>query len=557
MHHPLPPLLLLVLAPLAGAAWGLGLCARRGVRWLLIGGAALALGAGVAVGGVDFTALNHMKLWVALAVVVILALRRAGLAGFESPRVYRAALAAVALPAWLIYFNFCSFHGTGSTRVFVHLHDVAHYYLGSKYFREVGYADLYTAMLRAEAERYDNHFMAVEARDLRSNALMHIRALLADSDAVKGQFTPARWAAFQDDVAYFRDAMRAQYGEVLRDHGFNPTPVWALLGGTLANLVPAGSHRGIVLLTLLDPLIEAALFAAIGWAFGTEVLLLSLIYFCLPFGASFGWTGGSFLRHMWLAGVLGAACCLERGRHGMAGVLLALATCLRVFPFVFAAGLACKAGLGLWRERRLSAAHARFFLAFVLTGLLLGAGTALLPRGLQHWAEFRTNMERHVATEATNIVGLTQILAYTGTEFPTTVEESDRRAARRQTIYHLQLALAVPLLGLLVAFSSARARDADTLALGLVLLFATLNLASYYYACLLLLLLTHRARARHLALLFAGEAAIYALGLFEDREVVLFLYRSLLIAYLLAALHFDGFRTAARDIRRLFRPQPA
>jgi hypothetical protein len=31
-------------------------------------------------------------------------------------------------------------------------HDAALYYLGSKYFRELGYGHLYTAMLRAEAE---------------------------------------------------------------------------------------------------------------------------------------------------------------------------------------------------------------------------------------------------------------------------------------------------------------------------------------------------------------------------------------------------------------------
>ena len=155
--------------------------------------------------------------------------------------------------AWILYTNFFAFHGIGRERVFIHLHDVAHYYLGAKYFPELGYQRLYTAMLRAEAEKYENHFRSLEARDLETNGLVDIRALLARSDPVKARFSAERWAAFQEDVAFFRGWMKKQWGEVLRDHGFNPPPLWPLLGGALANLVPAGSHAGILALTLARP----------------------------------------------------------------------------------------------------------------------------------------------------------------------------------------------------------------------------------------------------------------------------------------------------------------
>ena len=62
-------------------------------------------------------------------------------------------------------------------------------------------------MLRAEAEEYDDHFRAVEARDLENNGLVHIRVLLERSEPVKARFTPERWRDFRLDVAYFRDAL--------------------------------------------------------------------------------------------------------------------------------------------------------------------------------------------------------------------------------------------------------------------------------------------------------------------------------------------------------------
>jgi hypothetical protein len=322
-------------------------------------------------GGVDFTYLNRMKLGLACVVALLLLLRRLDVGSTRQTRRYLIALALLIPAACVIHLNFFAFHGTGSTRVYVHLHDVAHYYLGSKYFPELGYSGLYTGMLRAEAELYDDHFRSIEARDLETNALLHIRGLLVRSDEVKNRFTAERWSDFKEDVRYFRDALGPQYGDVLRDHGFNPTPVWALIGGAFANLVSAGSTRGILLLTLLDPLLLAGMFMAVWWAFGADAFLLSVLYFCIPFGASFGWTGGGFLRYTWLFALVVGVCCLRQRRYLAAGVLLAASTSLRIFPAFFAVGLLLKAA-GHWIQyRRLAPEHLRFFLAYFSNGMVL------------------------------------------------------------------------------------------------------------------------------------------------------------------------------------------
>jgi hypothetical protein len=556
MHQPLVPLFVLALVPLLLL---LGRRARRtrstAVAWGICAAAVLA--AAIAAGGVEFEYLNRMKMLVAALVAALVAGRRRIFGdGADARRPYLLALGWIAIFAWVIQLNFLSFHGTGQTRVFLHLHDIAHYYLGSKYFDELEYKDLYVAMLRAEAEVYDDHFRSVEARDLENNGLYHIRAFLERSGPVKSRFTPERWHDFKLDVAFFRDALGAQYGEVLRDHGFNPTPVWALIGGTFANLVPAGSHTGIVLFALVDPLLEALTFAAVAWAFGAEAALLAMIYFCVVYGASFGWTGGSHMRHLWLLGVAGAICSAARGRHAAAGALIALAAGLRVFPIFFAFAPACKALAETMRERRLPPWALRFLAGLALSGLGLGAATLLQPGGWRHWQQFTSNMQRHVMVDATNLVGLGEIVTWNGPTFPSNEAEAQATAAHEARFYRLQLLTILPLVALFVALRSRREDLPGAIVLGAPLVFTALSLASYYYVFLVVYLLVRPLAARRVVLLFGCEAAVYALALFEDREVVVYLYRSILLVYLFAALHGEAIVEEARGLLERIRAIP-
>src|SRR5262249_32821338 len=200
--------------------------------------------------GVASISLSRIDLLIAGAVVMILWARSQAVAWSCKTSRYRRALAFAALASTVSYTNFFDFH-RGS---WIHFHDVAHYYLGSKYFAELGYGDLYVGLLRAEQEEY-GYFLTDEARDLSGSYLVPIARLLGRSDAVKARFSAERWKDFRTDLRLFRDAMGQTWGEVLKDHGYNPTPAWSLVGGALANQVPAGSRRGVFLLTLLDPLL--------------------------------------------------------------------------------------------------------------------------------------------------------------------------------------------------------------------------------------------------------------------------------------------------------------
>src|SRR5262249_53761476 len=137
------------------------------------------------------------------------------------------------------------------------------------------------------------------------------------------------WRDFRLDAALFRRGLGPHWPAVLVDHGYNPTPVWTLIGGILANLVPAGDGRWI-LLTLLDPALLILSAAVVAWGFGIETALLSICYFGVIFGTSFAWTGGAYLRFMWFAATICAAACLQRGWQATAGALFSVAALLRI-----------------------------------------------------------------------------------------------------------------------------------------------------------------------------------------------------------------------------------
>jgi hypothetical protein len=546
MHGPLLPVLLLLILPGLFFAARLGLMRRPAVRAGALALAACALVLSLPRGGLDFVYLKRMNLFLAAAAIVLVVLRHYGGGLALSPGRYLAALATLAAASLTVYLNFFSFHGE---RTWVHLHDVAHYYLGSKYFDELGYENLYTAMLRAEAELYAGRYSTTEARDLLTNDLAPIHLLLVRSNEVKAAFTPQRWEDWKRDVALFREWLGPQFGKVYADHGFNPTPLWPLLGGRLARLMPAGSRTGVLLLTLLDPLLLLAAFAAVVWAFGWPAALLGVIEFCLVFGASFGWAGGAFLRYVWFTAMVAAVCFLQRGRFAAAGALMAVAAVLRVFPAFFAIPLLLQALSSLWRERRLPREHARFFAALVATGLVLLLATGAQARGFGAWGEFRRNMSKHMDTISPNVVGLTPALAYHETPPLLTLEEMREERDRRVRVNHIQLATLFVGTLLAVALLARGLPLAEATLLAVPLLLTGLNLASYYYVFLVLMAVVWWDRPWRLTALFGLELVTHALLLFEDREHIIYMYRSLMLLFVLLAIYLDPLRDALRDLR--------
>jgi hypothetical protein len=404
-----------------------------------------------------------------------------------------ALLVALAMAGALSWWNFGQFHYPH----YVHYSDTYHYYMGSKYFAELGYTRLYACATIADAAAGPGTGVADRTlRDLETNRIEPTSAVLADPGACMRHFSPERWTAFERDVAWFRGRVpRSRWHAMQRDHGYNPPPSWGILAGRLASLAPA-SDLQIRLLASLDPLLLALMWAGVGWAFGWRAVCVAVIYWGTNLFGVFGWNGGAFLRQGWLAAAIGGICCLRRDRPVAAGALLTASACLRIFPGAILLALGIRAAWSMLRDRRLAPApgHLR-----ILMGCLAAAGvivplSLLTSGGVRSWFDFADNSRVHIATPLKNHVGLPTVLAYDADASDRRIRKGTAieryrqwRAARlerfgeREALYWALVAAFVALL----AFAMRDQPDWVAAVLGIGLVPVAFELTNYYYAILL------------------------------------------------------------------------
>src|SRR5207237_8319873 len=120
---------------------------------------------------------------------------------------------------------------------------------------------------------------------------------------------------FKRDIAWFESRFSLEFwNNSQKDHGYNSTPVWTIVGSALANLAPA-SDRQIFLLGLLDPTLLLLMWGFVVWAFGWRTAAVAALIWGTNFPARYWWNGGAYLRMDWLATAVIAICLLKRGRR--------------------------------------------------------------------------------------------------------------------------------------------------------------------------------------------------------------------------------------------------
>jgi len=310
---------------------------------------------------------------------------------------------------------------------FVHLADMRIYQPAVKYFDEVRYDGVYLAAVLAYAEEQHGGSLGplaqVPVRNLRDQRPAHVAELGPDIAAVRARFTDKRWAEFKQDMVFFRGAMGPDYLTTLTDHGANAPPLWVLIAKPFLGYTRA-SETSLVAAGLVDAVLFLVMALAIARSFG----LLAMGVAMTVFGANdlymFGtnWAGAT-LRHDWLVLLAFAACTLKARRWVLSGVLLAVATMLRVVPAAALAGVAIPAGAWFvarwWHDRRppamadvlrehraavrtLVAAVAAMAVLFVITGVVYGFGA---------WAEWWRKIVLLNRDPAVNEVSLRTLIA--------------------------------------------------------------------------------------------------------------------------------------------------
>ena len=230
-----------------------------------------------------------------------------------------------------------------------HFHEFFHYYMGAKYFREVGYEGIYDCAALADKEIAEQDGVKPRIsgyiRDLEDvlRDKTYEAAVAHCQDDLVPHMSPGRWEAFKDDIRELRRLVPDDYWSgVVVDAGFNPPPSWVLVGSAVANIIPirlAGMSTYLVA-TSLDVVLLVVCLVAVRRAFGAPVAAMAAVYFGASFIASYAWNGGAFLRYTWLTTLVLALVATRRGRWALAGAMFAASTCDRLFPAGFAFGAA-------------------------------------------------------------------------------------------------------------------------------------------------------------------------------------------------------------------------
>ncbi len=429
----------------------------------------------------------------------------------------------------------------------VRVWNVYHYYLGAKYFPELGYTDLYDATLSVdhEGERYWRNISRV--RNLRTyqveNRLYRLRAYQG-----RDAFEPERWQSFAADVEALSGQRRPRSWQgIFTDRGYNGTPLWTVLGGALADLVPADHRFGLKLLCGLDLLLFAATFGLILRTFGLRpAALVLLLLTATPVNA--GRFVGGFLQYDWFCAVAAGICFYRRGRDAAAAGVMAYAVMTRVFPLFFVVAGAIPPFAHWWRTGRRPRRQSRFLATFALWCMVAFAISLWNGRGLGGWSEFATGISlhrehhlfgqrriglRHLFTQDLGRLVPRRAIGATDSRTPLARLRRDeaplarlrrdeaplarlRRDADRRLIYHRQrrlFALTAGVLLVLFLVAAGRRRSWDAQLLGLVPIFVLIVTSRYYLSYLALLPLISGRRGppeRRSRWLTAGQLVVLA-----------------------------------------------
>ncbi len=331
--------------------------------------------------------------------------RRAG-----PTRIENAALGLLAIASVFAWWNFLQFHHPH----YIHLADTFHYYIGARYFPELGYSRLYDCTEVANARLAGPRGQIPSSlRDLSTNTIVSSASILAEPERCTKHFSAERWRDFERDVAMFRNRLPpARWKRLLLDHGYNGTPFWTLVGGALA-AGSGGFWSRVRWLTWIDPLLLLVMWGCAGWAFGWRGAAVGVIYWGTCYPGQFDWNGGAFLRQGWLAASVCGVCLAKREHYRAAGFLIAVAGLLRVFPALLALPIGIQVAARALRRQRtwLLPEHRKLLVgAACAIGVLLPA--SMLANGTSAWADFVRNSRLHLRTPLLNHAGLKTLVAF-------------------------------------------------------------------------------------------------------------------------------------------------
>jgi len=428
---------------------------------------------------------------------------------------------------------------------YMNTHDVTHYYLGSKYSRELGYTHLYDACLVADSEGRRLAGPDSIIRRQTDYNFVSAKSILRDSAKYKAMFTPARWAEFRKDVAFFQSIMPVKaWHTILRDKGYNATPVWNMVARYLSNTFSTESWGEIWFLLGLDLLLLGVMLILVGATFGWDAAMFATIFFAANVFMTFTHIKGGFLRMDWVTLLVMTVCMLKLGHYRIAGAMAAYAALARVFPAVFVFGLGAKCLWTFYETRTIPRKYLEFFLVFaILVAVLVGA-SIYDDGGLHLWKEFREKITLHDHDISGMRVGFKYVFLWSAEA--TGGWNAWEAAKQKQFADHRVLWWSIQACVLALTFCVARrVKDHEALCLGYVPVYF-LTAPTFYYHVMLIVPMVYFLMRLGTGLRTMGAALLFAIafaGVYLTATSGMALFASFMLSCMLAV--FCGFFLAA------------
>lgn len=378
-----------------------------------------------------------------------------------------------------------------------------HYFLGSKYFDELGYRGLYRFTLLADEETGVLDTKPIRrirnlddySHESREQALRVARAELDET------FTDERWEEFKQDwTAMSQFGGWKKWNRILNDHGFNPPPVWNTIPGTVAQHVMVGDEMKFLIVRHADLFFLLIALIVCGILCGSDAPLLMFIFFGTAFYNE-GHLIATYFGFFHLAALIIAMSLYRSERWKTSAGFLAVSTMWRIFPLFFFAGPLVawiRDTVKSWRrgERRLPRKWTGFVATFAIACTIFGLIGLPQGEGPKSTRDFLSNIGMHAEFIRFDGNKFGIRLAVTDTPLRSKSSFTSRKAiwedhlVRNRALQVLFIALA------LVAMWRGKDDDAWTIPMGMLLIFAIMTLSRYYYLVLLIWFIPGRKLAR-------------------------------------------------------------